>query len=135
MTGIMRLLLDEALSEHLGAQDRMDGVVAVERTMTLFGRPRSEGELARSLREMPVADLERAFDAIIAYKRSMSGGNMNVAAAYVQLAAAAFHALPEASATPERKAALGCSSRLFTSPEDNSLIADGIDFDVRLGMI
>jgi hypothetical protein len=74
-----------------------------------------------------------AFDQVVQYKKHMTGGSFNIGAAYVQLLNIIYDAIE--NKTDNMKIKLDKSMKLFIDEVDNEMIQNGIDFDLKIGMI
>ena len=118
MVGIIRYLLDEAT----------DGDITI---MNAFGRPKIYDDMVINVRTLPNAVRVDAFTKIIAYKKYMTGGNFNIAAAYVQLVTLFYKTLENKK---EFKEQMLSACKLFVSNHDNIIIRDGISMTNKLGI-
>jgi hypothetical protein len=124
MAGMIRYLLDEALDDDSELR---------ETVMNAFGRPKTYDDMLANVRNLPNNVREMAFKQVIAYKKYMSGGNFNIAAAYVQLATLFYESLEVGSDSLRDEWLRAC--RLFTLDADNNVIREGIGMSVKLGMV
>lgn len=127
MAGIIRLLFEEALDcKNVSPEIQAD-------VLDFFGRPNSAEEAENGMKLMPDLFQNIAFDQVVKYKKHVSGGNFNVAAAYVQLLQILYNSLE--NKTEVHKTQLDDAMKVFTDDTDNEMIKDGIDFTVKLGRI
>lgn len=124
MATILRCLLDEALEGHSGAQNSV---------LDIISRPHTLDEFKTNINLLGESLRQHTFQSLVDYKKNVSGGNFNIAAAYVQLLTMFYDALEQK--TDIHSSMYDSARRIFSDEKDNAMIQQGICFNVKLGMV